>query len=107
APIGMLTLLNAGQDALPDSLRAPPQDLRTLASWLYYAAGESKKTPVGGKFAVPTRSFAEGDAVFPFEVYVGAFAVKGLESGLYHFSPRVFALRKLREGAAALLQIKK
>ena len=49
APIGMLTLLGAGQDALPDSLRAPPQDIKTLASWLYYAAGETKKIFSGYK----------------------------------------------------------
>ena len=29
APGGMLSLLSTGQDALPDSLRAPPQDLKT------------------------------------------------------------------------------
>src|SRR5438477_6922479 len=40
APVGMLTILGAGQDALPESLRAPPQDLKTLTSWLYYAVGE-------------------------------------------------------------------
>ena len=105
APIGLLTLLNAGQDALPDSLRAPPQDLRTLASWLYYAAGETKR--VVDKTTVYTRAFAEGDALFPFEVYVAVFAVKGIDPGLYHFSSREFALRKLREGHAALMQIKK
>src|SRR3954452_4573146 len=44
APTGTITLLNAGQAAVPDSLRAPPQDLKTLASWLYYAAGETKRT---------------------------------------------------------------
>jgi SagB-type dehydrogenase family enzyme len=105
APIGLLTLLNAGQDALPESLRSAPQDLRTLASWLYFAAGESKR--IAGKTPIYARAFAEGDAIFPFEIYVGVFAVKGIDPGLYHFSPREFALRKLREGAAALMQIKK
>jgi SagB-type dehydrogenase family enzyme len=105
APIGLLTLLNAGQDVLPDSLRSPPQDLRTLASWLYFAAGESKR--VVERAPVHVRAFAEGDAIFPFEIYVGVFAVKGIDPGFYHFSPREFALRKLREGAAALMQIKK
>src|SRR5690242_12979910 len=44
ASSGTISLLSAGQDAVPDSLRAPPQDLKTLASWLYYAAGETKRT---------------------------------------------------------------
>src|SRR5438445_3597149 len=105
APVGMLTLLSAGQDALPDSLRAPPQDLKTLASWLYYAAGETKRTI--GRATTWTRAFPEADANLPVDIYVAAFAVHGLDAGLYHFSQREFALRKLREGLPALMQIKK
>ncbi|HEY7115113.1 MAG TPA: SagB family peptide dehydrogenase [Tepidisphaeraceae bacterium] len=105
APVGMLTLLNAGQDALPESLRAPPQDAKTLASWLYYAAGETKHA--AGRHSTWNRPFPDADATFPFEIYVAAFAVKGIEPGLYHFCPREFALRRLREGAAPLLQIKR
>ena len=33
---------------------------------------------------------------------IAAFAVDGLEPGLYHYSPREFALRKLRGGAETL-----
>lgn len=105
APIGMLTLLCAGQDALPDSLRAPPQDLKTLASWLYYAAGETKRA--AGRGLSWTRPFADADATLPVEIYVAVFGIEGIEPGLYHFSPREFSLRRLREGVATLLQIKK
>lgn len=105
ASIGMLTLLNVGQDALPESLRAPPQDLKTLASWLYYGAGETKR--VAGGATTWTRAFCEADAAFGFEVYVAVFSIDGLEPGLYHFSAREFALRKLRDGVSALMQIKK
>src|SRR5260221_10969700 len=68
APTAMLTLLSAGQDAVPDSLRAPPQDLKTLASWLYYAAGETKRTL--GRATSWSRSFPEADALLPTEIYV-------------------------------------
>lgn len=105
APVGMLTLLCAGQDALPESLRAPPQDLKTLASWLYYAAGESKR--VSGRGTAYARAFPDPEEAGACEVYVAAFAVKGLEPGLYHFCPREFALRRLRDGPGALMQIKK
>jgi hypothetical protein len=105
APVGMLELLNSGQDALPDSLRAPPQDLKTLASWLYYAAGESRRG--SATWGAWTRPFAAAEAMLPVEIYVAAFAVKDIDPGLYHFCPREFALRKLREGVDALLQIKK
>jgi SagB-type dehydrogenase family enzyme len=105
APSGTLALLNAGQDAVPDSLRAPPQDLKTLASWLYYAGGEVKR--VNGKTTTWTRTFAEADANFPFEIYVAIFGLHDAEPGLYHFCPREFALRRLRRGLATLMQIKK
>ena len=105
APGGMLSLLSTGQDALPDSLRAPPQELKTLASWLYYAAGETKR--VVGKSVTYARSFPEADANLPVEIYVAIFALDGIEPGLYHFCPREFALRRLREGLGALMQLKK
>jgi SagB-type dehydrogenase family enzyme len=105
APTAMLSLLSAGQDAVPDSLRAPPQDLKTLASWLYYAAGETKRTI--GRAVSWSRSFPEADALLPTEIYVAVFGLKEIEAGLYHFCPREFALRRLREGVPTLLQIKK
>ena len=105
APIPMLNLLSAGQEAVPDSLRAPPQDLKTLASWLYYAAGETKRSV--GRSVTWNRTFPEADALSPTEIYVAIFALDGIEPGLYHFCPREFSLRKLREGVETLLQIKK
>jgi SagB-type dehydrogenase family enzyme len=105
APVGMLSLLSTGQDALPESLRAPPQDAKTLASWLYYAAGETKR--VVGKSVTYARSFPDADANLPVEIYVAVFGVEGVEAGLYHFCPREFALRRLREGVGALMQLKK
>jgi SagB-type dehydrogenase family enzyme len=105
APIPMLNLLSAGQEAVPDSLRAPPQDLKTLASWLFYAAGETKRTV--GRTVMWNRTFPEADALSPTEIYVAAFGIEGIEPGLHHFCPREFSLRKLRDGVETLLQIKK
>ncbi|MEZ0263924.1 MAG: nitroreductase family protein [Phycisphaerae bacterium] len=105
APGGAITLLSAGQDALPDSFRAPPQDLKTLASWLYYAAGETAR--MAGTRRVYSRALPDPEAMSAVEIYVAAFAIEGLDPGLYHFCPREFALRQLRKGSGALLQIRK
>ena len=85
-PTATLTILTKGVDALPESLQSPPQDLRTLSSWLYMAAGQRPGN-------IETRSS---------EIYVAAFAIDGLAPGLYHFAPSEFALRKLRDGPETL-----
>jgi SagB-type dehydrogenase family enzyme len=105
APVGMLTILGAGQDAVPDSLRTPPQDLKTLASWLYYAVGETRHGE--GQRVTYARAFPDAESDLPIETYVALFAVDGIEPGLYHFSPREFALRRLRDGLETLLLLKK
>src|SRR6478609_11210191 len=68
APVGMLTILGAGQDALPDSLRAPPQDLKTLASWLYYAVGETRHG--AARHTTWARAFPDAEGDLPIEIYV-------------------------------------
>jgi SagB-type dehydrogenase family enzyme len=101
-----LAVLADGRDAVPDSQLNPPQDLKTLATWLYLAAGETGRREIEGrKFSV--RAVPSIDALYPCEIYVAAFAIEGLEAGLYHFSVLEFALRKLRGGAETLAQIKR
>ncbi len=111
APTGMLTVLNSGQEAVPDSMRLPPQDLKTLATWLYYAAGETVRPAPKDRTSTPkkmhARPFPDGGEMLAVEIYVAVFGMADLPAGLYHFSPREFSLRRLREGAAALLQLKK
>lgn len=85
-PTATLTILTKGVDAMPESLQSPPQDLRTLSSWLYMAAGQRP-----GNTEIRSS-----------EIYVAAFAIDGLAPGLYHFAPSEFALRKLREGLETL-----
>src|SRR6266568_2550625 len=43
----------------------------------------------------------------PTEIYVAIFGLKDVDPGLYHFCPREFALRRLRDGVPTLMQIKK
>ncbi len=101
-----LEVMSLGLEALPESYVRPPQDLKTLSSWLFYAAGVTKTTQVGGK-KVQLRSSPSAGGTYPCEIYVAAFGIRGLEPGLYHFSQWEFALRKLREGPETLWQLKR
>jgi SagB-type dehydrogenase family enzyme len=99
-----LDLMENGLAALPGAHLAPPQDLKTLATWLHFADGiASRKRLVTD--TVFTRTCASDGHAFPCELYVAAFAVDGLSPGLYHYSPREFALRKLRDGPETLARL--
>lgn len=106
ASVPTLDLLADGVGALPASQVQPPQDLKTLASWLYLADGITIEKGVGNR-RFSLRSCPSSGALFPFEIYVAAFAIDGLEPGLYHYSVREFALRRLRDGATALQHLKR
>lgn len=100
-----ITLLLEGLEAVPDSQVQPPQDLRTLATWLYLGGGAVRRLS-----RIPDRwqrAYPSDGSTFPCEIYVAALAIDGLEPGFYHFSVGEFALRKLREGWEALAQIKR
>ena len=105
ASAGTLAVMEASLEALPDSWVAPPQDLKTLASWLHMAAGRIL-VQEGGQISW-RRACPSSGAAYPCEIYVAAFGVRDLEPGLYHFSSREFSLRKLREGSETLTQIKR
>ena len=100
-PVSVSDILEIGLDAVPQSLHHPPQTLKTLASWLYTAVGAR------GRQAYPWgedigRNVQNRTGTFPVEIYVCAFAIEGLEPGLYHFNARSFTLQKMREGTEAL-----
>lgn len=105
-PAATLNLLRSGLDALPESQVDPPQDIKTLSTWLYLSDGLISKLNVGTRSEY-LRTTPSNGALYPCETYVAAFAIDGLEPGLYHYSPREFALRKMRDGQAALAQIKR
>jgi len=106
ASVPTLDLLTDGLGALPASQVQPPQDLKTLASWLYLADGITIEKGVGSR-RYSLRSCPSSGALFPFEIYVAAFAIDGLSPGLYHYSVREFSLRRLREGPLTLQHLKR
>ena len=103
APLGTIAVLESSVAALPDSFVAPPQTLKTLASWLYMATGVLSRPESFQEL----RSFASEDDLYPFEIYFASFALLDLDPGLYHFDPRAFCLRKLREGPETLALMKR
>ena len=104
-PVHALGLMEHGFAALPGSAPEPPaQDLKTLGTWLHFADGIASRKRLVTQ-TVFTRTCASDGHTFPCEIYIAAFAVDGLEPGLYHYSPREFALRKLRGGAETLARL--
>ena len=74
-----------------------PLTLEKLTAVLYHAAGVTRKrTFPGGEILF--RAAASTGALYQTEVYVAVGAMEGLASGLYHFCPGDFVLRRLREG---------
>lgn len=98
--VATVSLLGHRPDAVPDSEMNPPHDLKTLATWLFMAYGITHRREQEGH-THSLRSCPSAENTFPCEIYVAAFAIDGLEPGLYHYSPREFALRKLRAGDEA------
>lgn len=106
AAVPVVTLLQEGRDALPESLISPPQDLKTLATWLFLADGI---IPVRrqNKVINNIRTCPSAEGSCPYEIYVAAFSIQGLEPGLYHFNPQSFSLRKFRDGPVTLSLLKR
>lgn len=100
--VATVSLLGHRAEAVPDSEMNPPHDLKTLASWLFMAYGVTHKIEEDGH-PLSLRSCPSAGHTFPCEIYIAAFAIEGLEPGLYHYSPREFALRKLRGGDEAFV----
>lgn len=89
------------RDALAAVAGAPGTaalDVERLASLLFFTAGVTKRKVYPGGGVMYFRAAPSTGALYQTEVYVVAADVAGLASGLYHFSPGDFALRRLREG---------
>jgi len=92
-----------GTDALqavssPDSLQEKSPGLKELSQMLFFSAGETKKKVYPGGEEIRFRAAAAAGALYPIEIYAVSTEIPGLEAGIYHFSPRDFALRRLRAG---------
>lgn len=105
-PAASLSLMHDGLAALPESHVRPPQDLKTLATWLFMAYGVVGERKFG-IYKYRLRTCPSAGALFPGEIYVAAFGIDGLEPGLWSFNPHKFVLTRLREGPATLAQIKR
>ncbi|HET6246190.1 MAG TPA: SagB/ThcOx family dehydrogenase [Tepidisphaeraceae bacterium] len=106
APVPALAVLSEGLTAVPESQVHPSQDIKTLASWLYLADGLSAKHDAS-VVAQSARTCPSAGSLYPYEIYVAAFGIEGLEPGLYHYNVRDFSLCKLREGPETLSTIKR
>jgi SagB-type dehydrogenase family enzyme len=104
--VASLSLMRDGVGALPDSHVAPPQDLKTLATWLFMAYGVSAERRAG-IYKYRLRTCPSASALYPCEIYVAAMGLHDLEPGLYSFNPLEFTLTKLRDGHDAVTQLKR
>ena len=73
-------------------------DVERLAALLFFCAGVTRRATYPGGGTMYFRAAPSTGALYQTEVYVVVGEVEGLVSGVYHFSPGDFALRRLREG---------
>lgn len=105
-PVPAVELVREGLAALPESHIRPPQDLKTVATWLYMSYGVAAERNYQG-IRYFLRTCPSAGALYPCEIYVAAFAIDGLKPGLYSYNPREFALTQLRDGPETLAHIKR
>jgi len=74
-----------------------PPRLAQLAHLLYHSAGITRRRPYPGG-EILFRAAACTGALYQIELYLACGPLPDLPAGLYHFGPRDFALRRLREG---------
>jgi len=72
-------------------------DLSDLARLLYFSAGVTRQKKYPGGTLVFRAASCTG-ALYEVELYVVCGDLPDLPAGIYHFSPRDFALYRLREG---------
>jgi SagB-type dehydrogenase family enzyme len=101
-----IAILRDGVGASAEIQLHPPQDLRTLATWLFLANGLAALA-AGETAGQRVRTCPSSGALYPYELYVAAFGIEGLEPGFYHYNVKDFSLCKLRDGAATIATIKR
>ena len=80
------------------AVTTPVPTLHDLAYVLFYAAGVTKRRFYPGHGEMLFRAAACTGALYHIDLYLSVCDVPGLQAGLYHFDPRDFALRQLRQG---------
>ena len=69
-----------------------------LAYMLFYAAGVTRRRLFPGHGEMLFRAAACTGALYHIELYAVVADLPGLSAGVYHFAPKDFALRQLRQG---------
>ena len=62
-----------------------PLDFSTLSDILFYSAGVMRPNPT--EIENPFRAYPSGGAKYPLEIYPLILSGKGIQQGLYHYSP--------------------
>src|ERR1700730_2896373 len=86
--------LSAISTIIPEQTNAAP-DLNAVAQLLYLSAGITRHREYPGG-AIYFRAAACTGALYEVELYLVCGDLAGLPSGVYHFAPAEFGLRKLR-----------
>jgi SagB-type dehydrogenase family enzyme len=86
--------------SLPEAgaMLTPLPTLHDLAYVLFYAAGVTRHRYYPGHGEMLFRAAACTGALYHIDLYLSVGDIPGLQAGLYHFDPRDFALRQLRQG---------
>lgn len=95
-PVPKTSTLDAVAGVNPGEVSA--FDLGLLARCLFFSAGLVRKGVFPKAGEVRFRAAASAGGLYPIETYLVCKDIPGLEAGVYHFSPRDFALRQLRKG---------
>ena len=95
-PVGAAALSCIAGEPSPSRRQSAPT-LDDLAALLFLAAGVTRRRPLLGEEYLFRAAPCTG-ALYEVEIYVVCRALEGLPAGVYHFHPRDFALRRLRDG---------
>ena len=72
--------------------------LDNLANIIFNAYAITAKTYLKPGIEQKLRAVPSGGALYPLELYIAAFNVEGLSSGVYHYNVEAHALELVREG---------
>jgi SagB-type dehydrogenase family enzyme len=93
-----MPMIEAISTVVKDSQVESIPNLSDLANILFHSAGVIRRRTFPGGVKIDFRAAACAGALYPIEIYVVCKDLPGLESGVYHFSPRDFTLKELRRG---------
>lgn len=90
----------------PKKIKSPELNIEIISSILAISNSfTAKKVHMGHTYFY--RSPASAGALYPFEIYIEAFSVKGIEPGVYHYSLTDFSLNLIRKYSPSQKEINK